>query len=624
MAQQKFSGGDIQGWSPAVDPTQSDKVFVIDGTNFSFDSSGPQSNFGDRLLLPHPRRLPNYMQGVRLYQRKQNLQNSNRCFHIDGDGIWEWDEKVGGYQLIYNTPDTTMIPHRWTSGFLAGIMYFCHPRVGILCYDLAQGICIPHTLVGTATPANALAITVNNGRLCVLDPLLFSWSNPSDGLDFTPALGGGGFQVLTDRVSGDPITLTSYTAGCLTWTTSGVMRSEFTGDASVFRHRSLNTDYKPANSFCTARVDDDNIIILDERGLFQSKGGASTVYGPQFTPYSPLFNEFLIDYIGKNKLNQGNQLRLEWDEIRRFLYVSVMLNPGSNTYDTAFCYYANIDKWGKFTGKHKGIIPFQINDSLRQGNYQGFVGQAGFVRYWQESPNREQNFIEAKVQLGSRSLYYPVIQHPMQFGAEDIGQVMGSAAKASGFSRSAQKTVNGILLPPRAGFYSTYVMDTTTPGTFPSFSNTWVPAAAQLKGLSASITLGLFRPLGPQSVDELSEVINVLIRSLVAQDPAVTGYFDRETESGTDDYQSESGVNDYDPAQPDSYGFQLTVTSTLDGVTTFLTQSADLTVFTPGASYYSCSVNGLWHYLTITANNVGESFHITILEITAVSAGRML
>src|SRR3546814_14784179 len=71
--------------------------------------------------------------------------------------------------------------------------------------------------------------------------------------------------------------------------------SEFTGDQETYRHRDINTEYRPVNSFCVLQTDKNTSMILDERGIYRSQGEA-----PE--PATPLFNEFLKDYIQKNRL----------------------------------------------------------------------------------------------------------------------------------------------------------------------------------------------------------------------------------------------------------------------------------------------------------------------------------
>src|SRR3546814_9519542 len=74
-------------------------------------------------------------------------------------------------------------------------------------------------------------------------------------MNFPPALGEAGAQVISARVAGFPIMVSNYAGGVLTWTTGGLMRSEFTGDQETYRHRDINTEYRPVNSFCVLQTD---------------------------------------------------------------------------------------------------------------------------------------------------------------------------------------------------------------------------------------------------------------------------------------------------------------------------------------------------------------------------------
>lgn len=375
MATQSLQVADVLGLTPAIDPTRSDKFFVLKGKNFLFDAIGPRSGFGNRLLSKAALLAAPYIQGIRL-----KLRSGDRSFTITTNAILEWNEATLSWTVIYATPDTSVQPYRWTWGYLAGKVYFCHPRTGIIVYDVETGVAA--LLAGPGVPTNAIAIVVNNGRLCVMTDELFAWSAQSDGSYFKPELGGAGFQRIDSRVPGLPIMISTYAKGVLIWTTGGVMRSEFTGDVEVWRHRNLNTEYRPVNSFCTVRVDDDTVIILDERGLFQSKGEIPTAF-------APLFNEFLIDYLQRNNVNVGENVRLEWDELQRVLYVSVSLSYANPLYEECFVLYPPTDKWGQFGEAHYGILPIKITGSERADDYYGFADSDGFIRYWKRTGSRE-------------------------------------------------------------------------------------------------------------------------------------------------------------------------------------------------------------------------------------------
>lgn len=418
MASAKFKAADILGLTPGLDLRNSDKTFVVGGKNFAFTSLGPASLFGNRFLTTDALESPEHMQGVRV-----RLRSGDRVFSFSGDAILEWDENTTSWIERYATDSTNISPYRWTAGYLNGYIFFCHPVTGILVLDIETDVVTPHD--GPGVPTTPLAICVSNGRLCVLDDTYFAWSWQSDGMNFTPALGEAGQQKVSDRVSGFPIMINTYGQGVIIWTTGGMMRSEFTGDQEVFRHRNLNTEYRPINSFCTLQMDDNTCVILDERGLFQSAGGA-----PE--PTAPMFNEYLIEYIRKNDLALGQNLRLEWDDMRRHMYVSVSLTPNLPHYEHAYVLYPSLDKWGIVNEVHHGILPVLVDANERAGNYFGFVDLAGRLHFWGDYPQREiwngaaAEFagLDAKLQIGL--IRFPEIGDSYDRMTEVIGLALGS------------------------------------------------------------------------------------------------------------------------------------------------------------------------------------------------------
>jgi hypothetical protein len=92
----EYSAVDIQGFLPAVEPTRTEKLLLLNGQNYIFDARGPKSPFGNRLLLPFALGRPEYTQGIRL-----KLFTGDRCFTITSDAILEWDEVAGGWRIVY-------------------------------------------------------------------------------------------------------------------------------------------------------------------------------------------------------------------------------------------------------------------------------------------------------------------------------------------------------------------------------------------------------------------------------------------------------------------------------------------------------------------------------------------
>lgn len=586
MPTQAWRAEDFAGLTPAVDPRRSNKLYPVGGRNYVFDSHGPKSIFGNRMLLPHPLKKAAHAQGARL-----KLRHGDRIFTFEGECILEWQEDLGGWRVLYITPDTSIAPYRWTYGYLNGWMYFCHPRVGIVRYNIETGLI--SRLTGPGVPSDPLAITINNGRLVVLDDVYLSWSWQSDGSNFTPALGQAGFQQVSDRVSGFPVMLSNYAKGVLTWTTGGVMRSEFTGDSEVYRHRNLNTEYRPINSFCTLQTDENTCVILDERGLFQTQG-------EQPQPMAPLFNEFLISYIQENNLKIGQNIRIEWDDLQRFMYISVSLSQTDPIYERAFVLYPPLDKWGVFNEPHHGILPLTITDSERADDYYGFVDQKGVVRYWFQTGSRESTPTQAGLDL-----YYPLVQkQDFQYPEGIDGLIVSSSMVMHSF--------NDVLYDQRAGYY-------------PRDGQT--PAPPALVGLDAKVQIGLIRfDELRDSNDQMTELTQVGIGNVRS------GTIDRLSEdfnlipSGVsdEDYLSGVGGEDLGTEVLNYINHGIRLISTTDGEQLFCESLPELVLFNKAMRYYSCCTVGVWHILELTAGEVGEMFHLRVFELTGTYAGRLL
>lgn len=586
MPQQAWRADDFDGLTPGIDPRRSEKFFALNGQNYVFDSLGVKSPFGNRYLTPYGLGLPAHAQGYRL-----NLRSGNRTFTMTGDAIMEWKEDVGGWRILYITPDTTLAPYRWTFGYLNGKVYFCHPSVGIIVYDLDSDSCYRHN--GAGVPSSPIALCVNNGRLCVIDPLYFYWSTQSNGMDFTPKLAGAGYQLISDRVPGEPIMISDYAAGVLIWTTGGCMVSRFTADQAVYQHRLLNTEYSPINSFCVFQTDENTIVILDERGFFQSQGGAPTAF-------APVFNEFLIDYIKRLKLTTGDvpNVRVEWDSVYRRVYLSVSQSRTDPLFESAFVYYPPLDKWGQFSESHYGVIPIRISTGERAGDYSAFVDGEGRVRILREIGSRE--VLPADPSLDS---FYPLVQKPDFAIAVDSGMVLSSSAAVS-------TVPMGVRDGQPAGFFA---------------RSGDVPAPVALTGLSARIQLGLLRFPLQDTNDRLVEVIQLFVGSIVSASPdGVSTDFNLIPQGVTDDdYNVVAAAEQYGVEVVGYVNSNLRIIGTKDGRSEFYSEVPALVEYQEAGRYYSCCVPGVWHILEMSADDVGEAFHLQSFELTGAAAGRL-
>jgi hypothetical protein len=581
----KFEADDFQGLTPSVDARKSDKLFALGGKNYVFDSFGPRSVFGNRFLTPYPIGAPEWTQGVRL-----RLQTGDHVFVFTSDSVLEWDESLGGWRVIYYfTANLLLHAYRWTWGYLSGIMFFCHPAVGILAYEIDSDSCLP--LTGPGVPDSPIAICQDNGRIVAINDTIHTWSAPGDGTDWVPALGGAGFQVINARVPGYPVMIESYGGGTITWTTGGVLRSEFTGDSSVYRHRALTTEFRPVNSFCTYQQDANTVVLLDERGFFATTGDK-----PQ--PLTPVFNEFLIDYIKRNRLKIGTNVRVEYDDLQRRVYLSISQSYSNPLFEKCFVLYTALDKWGTFDEPHYGVLPLLVDDSSRAGDYSGFVDADGRIRYWDYGSSRE--LVPTDGHLNSR---YPLIQKPPVSTLDGEATILGSSMEVNTFDTSAYTQ--------RAGYYG---------------SSGLSPATSLVTGLDSVVQLGYVRARGEDFYDHLTEISQILVGSILANPyeyPTVDYNLVPDGVSD-EDYNAETGGEDFGIEDVSYTNHGIRVIPTIDGRSAWVDPVIpDLITFQRATREYSCSAVGLWNILELSAVNVGEAYHVRVLEITALDAGRL-
>jgi len=572
MPQQTYIASDIQGLTPALDGRVSKKLFILSGSNFRFDSRGPRSAFGSQLLAPRPVTMP---EGSQTFDVRAGLDSYS--FVITADSILLWDPIGHDFEILLRIPDTSGKQWRWTHAYLNGIIYLCHPVTGIIYWNLGAGVIGYFYTPGA--PLAPIAVAVNNGRLGIMDANSLSWSGPFNGFDFQPQLAGAGIQRISQHVSGAPIALSSYSKGFLVWTTDGVMRSEYTGDEIVYRHRTLNTKYRPVNSFSMAQMDDETTVFLDPRGLYQCTGDQPEVF-------TPLFSTFLIEYLKLNGLRSGNNTRVEWDSTHQQLFVSISHDFEGPFFAYAFVCQINIDKWGLFSRRHRGL------GTLGDLEF-GFIDEFGFIRTFVDDAQNDDSTGPGGDLVRARG--------------GGIAQQIDSRSSWK-LGTSLRANTRGFGLTPVAGWYAPAA---TGPSSYPQLQ------------LDSAITLGYVRGFDLDSNDRLTEITQLAIGSVetmrdgtvVIDANQITGSFDsNQLVGGTDLGLRPIGVSN----------FNLSVTSTLDGVTEFVTENPVIARLTPAERYYALTVPGLWHTIKLFTLLPGERFHLRSMELTYVDGGKFL
>lgn len=572
MAQVTVQATDIKGLTPAISAVNSSDTYALSGTNYVFDSQGPKTAFGSRIVNGNPFWAPLLRRGF------QVIRASNKIVVCTNEALFELEIASGKLIPILAFEPFQLIA-RWTNGFLNGVEYFCHPGIGVLFWDQRNGTRGHHNVPGM--PSSPIAIVVDNGRLVVLDNKTATWSAPSDGSNFIPSVAGAGVQVVSDRVSGDPIMVTSYSRGFLVWTNQGVMRSEFSGGVEVYRHRGINTEYRPINSFCVVKLDDETTVILDPRGLFSSRGEPPV-------PFTSVFNEFLIEELKNNDSLVGNNIRMEWDAFARRIYISRAFQLTGELYDQALVLYQPLEKWGSFDFPHYGIgRGYWLNQ-------EGYLCQFAGLAHMQQPP----------VDTTSHR-FDPLRQYPPIAQRQRQSQTLSSVIRLSALPESQSQTL-------------------LTPGLY-TFNG--AAELAKLKsGLDGRLTFGLFRLQSEEIADQLIEVNEILVGSVLSRELSTSDVDYNLIPPGVsdEDYNVAIGNEDFGLNPLSFINFQLRSLGTIDGHTVFTSKTPSLARFVAGLRVFSGGALGIWHSLELTAQTEGEYFHLRHVQLNGMPAGRLL
>lgn len=371
MPKVRFPIPDIKSYSPALDVRGAgNDVYVLGGRNYIFDSKGPKSGFATRLLAGG--NVIGDPVGI-----AQSIEIADRCFVAVPSGIYELTDNESAWTLRLDLSSFDLIPFlphkKWTAAYLSDGVYFCHPDYGFYKLTFTGFVHITDETV-PGLPYKPIAVAETNGRLVILSQYYNVWSAPADAEDLTPTLGGAGFNLLSDRVTGQPVAMAAFQRGFLVWTEQDCLVAEFIGGDNVFRFDRATNQQIPLDANCVETLPDGSQIICTKQGLFIIKNGQE----PE--RIAPIFSEFLREVL---KHEPAIRIRLVYASEQDRLYVQ--LRDYTNHYVRTYVLAVALDKWGQFSDRHLGIIKYKPE----RGAY-GYVDNEGIAHKFKEHDfNRE-------------------------------------------------------------------------------------------------------------------------------------------------------------------------------------------------------------------------------------------
>ena len=220
-----------------------------------------------------------------------------------------------------------------------------------------------------------------------------------------------------------------------------------------------------------------------------------------------------------------------------------------------------MDKWGRIELDFYGIFPLLIQPPIREGDYFGYVGTDGIVRYWDDLGSREIQPSDT-----SLNLFYPDIEKPPQTNDGVDYIIMSNNLMFDTFVSSE--------ILQRAAYYPVDGLH---------------PKEAERTALDAWIHVGLVSGQTESSNDETTEMLQISIE------------------------------NSFDS----SVGYSLTVIGTNDGATVYDSNVPELQSIEGKTKYYSCSVVGVWHIIEMKADEIEDRFHLKSIRGQLTYAGKL-
>jgi len=599
---------EVQSWTPAVEAkaVENGSLFVLNGRNYYFDSKGPKSGFGSSVLpggaisaggfvtesISFADRTILFTETKALDRRWTGLEPVT----LEGEAYEYWNT-VAEFESLYARDVKNQ---KWTSAYVGYAYYVCHPQRGT--FKVLSDSLEPHT--GPGIPEDPIAIVETNGRLVVLTRFTLAYSAPFDGDDFTPTLGGAGFQVTAELVPGNPITLTTFEGGFLLWTDGGVLIGEYVGGESVFRFDRVNTDQLLIGGAAWSNMQDGSIVIMTKQGLMRSTAQAG------FQELTPIFNEYLREFIRES---EDIVFRLSYIQEMDHLYVQIM--DGTNHFNHTYVLSVKLDKWGIFSTDHHGIVRFsnEIDDY-------GWIDLEGFPHLFDasgvvESVDGQQAGLDSEIILG----YIRPSQVQTADGNFEIQEVLTSNGPRLTDTAVIEEDWNGdeSFINWNTGFvnvnddYNAYGL------------NDYKDDYNFMEGVE-DYNLMLFS----DSVDMNMDVIGPVSIDFNDWGPAEDyndtpeGSYDvipledwnLKLNGDEDWYKEQSFLNAYE------YGLRLT--SNLDGYESELEVTPVLATRRIDMDMWTCFTHGHNHRLTFSATQSGEKYHMRSLEITLHYAGQ--
>lgn len=639
MAQYNREQAAFKGLQLSVDRKRFPDLYCADGQNFFVDIDGPVSGFGRQWRINEAIASPLGAQSLK------NITEDNVYYFLN-DCIAQWDETTRTLLPVYrHTARTTLWP--WTRAVCGDVIYFCNKDIGIVYYDAVSGVFAQ--LVSAHLPETPLAICTVGGRLYILGETFVVWSAIDDATDtgLAPSTStGAGFQSLSIlSARSRPVMCLPYADGVLVYTSVGIMKSELRENTpNPFRHRILSRAHRVLNPWAVVSLVDDTRsasevhVLMTPKGLFQTTGRELPV------PWQQVASEYFFRTLFPTldiATRESMTVRLDNSPLSGWLSVAVSQDGPAGTYTKTFVHYPTTDDWGVLNRTHVGFVEFVYEEEFFYGTVDGFGSIATF-----EASDTERVFPVATDWQFEMPFPFDV---PAQYAGLGAVSIMPSTVVV---------TARDMRFVTQAGVWdtayeiSTHLSDELIDASADQnavrddapyiFSAAFDSRTALIRiGVTtltwADESLDSYVLLGPIRLPENPQIATDMLTQLqYMQIDMVAGNINDTTEDYLDyqselivDWNTETGNEDWGQTASAGSQYHPEFVGTLDGYSVWMPNNVDqllepeLIEDADATRQYAGVVSGMYLFLKINADEVGESFHLKHLRYTLTTAGRL-
>ncbi len=624
----------FKGLLPALDRRQPTDRFVLTGQNFLVDAEGPYSAFGTQIITPAQIRNADQINTFRVGTESVIFTDKAVLKFNTISGIF--------FPVVTYASNNTEFP--WSQAIVGGVHYFAKKDSGIKRYNPFTDEWSTLTLNVITTP---YAVSKAGGRLVILGESDVQWSAIDDGSDLATDIEKGvGIQSLAIVGGGVSLAVLPTFDGFITYTSTGLMKSELVDSINPFRHFPLTADEGiiPLSQYSVIETANNEHVMLSKTGFYVTTGKVPQVF-------QPLMGEFFRRQIlPKLDITKVSILRLTFEAERQWFIVSIAETEQNFRYTKAYVLYIPRDEWGLFNRSHVAFGELSITGETNKGFNFGYFCADGCMHNFVDFPQQEEHPNNVDADKLPTNFHYFTSDFTPPTRNSPTENIMTSYIQLETFDETVF-TVNGTDLyeyteigsfPSPAtpddiqqdSTLTEFVFDLNAQSSLVELG--WMQFTSIFGTIDAFIDVGLWRAQTEEDEpDEFTLINDVVIGMLEA--PGISEFIDW---LGFDPDVNEDWLNDNLDNEDWGVGiftftdYVATIIGSLDGYNQYqdqleiMEERTDIVIAeedetTGRARYFTCYNNGTYHIIRMEAFEIAESFHLKTIDIDPVPAGRV-